>query len=150
MSTLLSLIVVVYFTHLLLVLVRFSVYGIKEASDARQNYDNKRIKEILTKTREECKKCTRHPDLMIKKCFFGKYKFFFYVLAVHVHTRVFSYMDATFLRYRLDQRLVQQQRNSLQNANTTFKRCNDRKFEESIMVSQFAAIYFQTKKTDIW
>jgi len=63
-----------------------------------------------------------------KKAFSGN-KIFFYVLAVHVHTRVCSYMDATLLRYWLDQRLVQRQRNSLQNANITFKRCSDRKLK---------------------
>ena len=57
--------------------------------------------------------------------------------------------DLRLLRYWLDQRPVQQQRNSLQNANITFKRCGDRKFEESIMASQFVAIYFRTEKTDI-
>ena len=34
--------------------------------------------------------------------------------------------------------------NSLQNANITCKRCSDRKFEESMMASQVAVIYFQT------
>ena len=40
--------------------------------------------------------------------------------------------------------LLRMNNNSLQNSNITCKRCSDKKFEESIMASQFAAIYFQT------
>ena len=39
--------------------------------------------------------------------------------------------------------LAYEQQQLTKSANITCKRCSDRKFEESIMDSQFAAIYFQ-------
>ena len=39
--------------------------------------------------------------------------------------------------------LAYEQQQLTNSANVTFKRCGDRKFEESILDSQFAAIYFQ-------
>ena len=39
--------------------------------------------------------------------------------------------------------LAYEQQQHTKSANTSYKRCSDRKFEESIMDSQFAAIYFQ-------
>ena len=61
-------------------------------------WKDKRINEILTQTHQQCKKIYPSNRFNDKKCFFRKLKIFFFVLAVHVHARVCSYMDPTLMR----------------------------------------------------
>ena len=127
-------------------------------------WNNKRTNEILTETHQQCKKGTRHPDLMIKNAFPEIKNIFLQFSCTCTHVRVFVYgsyvHEISLSKDSLDQRLAptelhktfrqRMNNNSLQNANITCKRCSDRKFEESIMASQFTAIYFQTRDCVSW
>ena len=57
------------------------------------------IIEILIQRHQYSAKNVSHPNLMIKKGFYRKYKNnkFYHISTVHVHTGVCAYVDATLL-----------------------------------------------------
>ena len=55
------------------------------------------IKEILTQRHKYSAKNFSHPNLMINEGFFRKYKMFFSIFQLYMHTRACAYVDAALL-----------------------------------------------------